>query len=528
MISVRGFSYTYPRAGAAAIDRCDLDIADGEFVVVAGESGSGKSTLARALCGLVPHVHGGTAAGTVDVFGRSTRDHPPRALADIAGFVAQDPEAQSVVDRVEDEIAFAMENLGVDPVLMRKRVEETLDAVGIASLRDRSLTTLSGGERQRVAIASVLAAQPRVLILDEPTSQLDPQSAEDVLGLLQRLNADLGLTIVLVEHRLERVLQYADRLVVLEAGRIVADGPPRDVLAARAMPMPLARVARELGWKPIPLTIREGRAFARSLQLSPSDVSPALPGEVVVHARDVRVARDGRDVLRGIDLDVGRGECVAVVGRNGAGKTTLLRALLGLVRASGERRVAGFDVARTATEVLAARAAYVPQHTGAMLFAETVRQEAAFTLRARGGGDPDDALRAHSLDPFADADPLTLSAGQRSRVAVLAATAGAPDVIVLDEPTRGVDASGKDALAAALEAWRARGAAVVLVTHDVELVARVATRVVLLAEGRVVLDGPVREVLGESALFSSQMNKVFGDRRVLTVEDALAAVGVTS
>jgi len=528
MIRIEDCTYTFPGAQRPALRQINLDVEDGMFLLVAGDSGSGKSTLARAMVGLVPHFHGGSFGGTVIVAGRDTRTHPPRALADVAGFVAQDPGAQSVATRVEDEICFAMENLGVDPTLMRKRLEETLDALAIAGLRDRPLGTLSGGERQRVAIAAVLAAQPRVLVLDEPTSQLDPQSAEDVLGVLHRLNLDLGLAIVLVEHRLERVVQHADRMIVLDDGRIVSDGTPRAVLATGAATTPLSRLGRALGWEPLPLTVREGRAFATRARPVPRPIAAEEPtGEVLVKARNLRVARGGVEVLHDVTLTARSGECVAIAGRNGSGKTTLLRALIGLQRPhGGARTIAGFDPARAPVEEIASRVAYVPQSADALLFHETVRGELAFTLRARAPHEDVSAwLAREGLEGFADMHPRDLSVGSRLRVAIAAATAGAPDVVLLDEPTRGMDATGKERLSAQIEAWRAAGAAVILVTHDVELIARAATRVALLAGGEVVLDGPVREVLGESALFSSQMNKVFGERSILTVEDALEAVG---
>jgi energy-coupling factor transport system ATP-binding protein len=528
VIRVASLRYTFPNAARPALDDLTFDVADGEFVVLAGASGSGKSTLARALVGLVPHFSGGEFSGSVVVGGRDTREHPARALAGSIGFVAQDPASQAVCDRVEGELVFAMENLGIPPLEMRRRLEEVLDALGIAHLRDRRLDTLSGGEQQRVAIASVLAAQPRALVLDEPTSQLDPQSAEDVLAVLARLHADLGLTVVLVEHRLERVAQYADRMIVLDDGRIVADATPRAVLANGSANTPLSRLARALGWDEVPLTVREARAVAAraSVPLEPREPARAEPGETLVEARGLRVARGGAEVVRGVDLRVARGETLAVVGRNGSGKTTLLRALVGLLRPlGGERIIAGFDPARTPVEEIARRVAYVPQAADSLLFCETVRDEIKFTLRARGHErDAEAELARAGLEALASLDPRDLSAGQRLQVAMLAATAGDPDVVLLDEPTRGMDANGKDALARELEQWRARGRAVVLVTHDVELVARVATRVVLLANGEVVLDGPARDVLGGSPLFASQVNKVFGDRRLATVDDVVAAL----
>lgn len=524
MIEVRGLTYTYPGGTRPALRAIDLTVADGDFVVVAGGSGSGKSTLARVLAGIVPHFHGGAVGGTVRVAGFDTRTHGPRDLAGVVGFVDQVPEAQSVTDLVEDEIAFGMENLGVEPAIIRRRIEEVVDQVGIAHLRARRMATLSGGERQRVQIAAALALQPRLLILDEPTSQLDPGAAEDVFAILQRLHADLGLTLIVVEHRLERVVQHADRLVVLAEGEIVADGTPAEVLAGGAARTPLSRLAHGLGWDAVPLTVRDGRARAVRVTLDPLVRVEAPAGEPLLRARGVRVALGGAEVLRGIDLDGARGEVIAVAGRNGAGKTTLLRAVIGLTRArAGTVHLGDLDVARARLEDVAKVAAYVPQDAGAILFRRTVREEIAFTTAARGG-NTDTALDAYALEGVADADPRDLSAGMRLRAAVAAATAGSPDVIALDEPTRGVDDAGKELLADLVRAWATAGALVLLVTHDVELIASCATRLVMLADGAVIVDGPARDVLGESALFSSQMHRVFGDPRIATVEDALAAV----
>jgi energy-coupling factor transport system ATP-binding protein len=520
-------TFRYPGVSRDAVREVTLTIDEGAFVLVAGDSGSGKTTLARALVGLVPHFSGGTVEGSVLVDGRDTRTTPPRALADVCGFVDQDPEAQAVVDRVEDEIVFAMENLGVEPLTMRARLEEILDAIGLAGLRARRLSELSGGERQRVAIAAALASHPRCLVLDEPTSQLDPQSAEDVLGVLHRLNADLGIAIVLVEHRLERVVQHADRLIVLAEGRVVADGMPRAVLAGGAVSTPLSRLARALGWDEVPLTVREGRAFAASLRPSPLRRPRPAPGNEIVCARGVRVARGGVEVLRGADVTLARGETLAIVGRNGSGKTTLLRTLMGLLHPhAGHRIVAGMDPDTVPLERIASRVAYVPQVADSLLFHDTVRDEVRFTLAARApSADTDEVIERAGMSAFAATDPRDLSAGERVRAAILAATAGDPDLILLDEPTRGMDARAKEMLARQIDAWRGQGRAVILVTHDAELVARTATRALMLSEGEVVLDGPVSEALGGSALFGSQMTKVFGDPRILTVEDALAAVG---
>ncbi|HVM04781.1 MAG TPA: ABC transporter ATP-binding protein [Acidimicrobiales bacterium] len=518
-LDYRGVGFAYP-GGDPVLAGVDLAVRAGEILLVAGPSGSGKSTLLRCANGLVPHATGGRFRGEVVTLGRSTRSHPPRRLADAVGFVHQDPESHFVVDRVEGDIAFVLENLGMAPVAMRRRVEEVLDALGIAHLRDRSPGTLSGGEQQRCAIAGALAAGPAALVLDEPTSQLDPQGAEDVLAAVARLNADLGTTVVLAEHRLERAAPLADRAVLVAgpgaAATRLAPGPVGDVLAAYPGAPSVTRLGRLLGWDPPPLTVRDARRLAgadpRLAGPPPAAAALPTPGGTVVAARGVGVSLGGRAVLKDVDVDVRRGEVVALLGRNGSGKTTLLRVLAGLLAPGrGEVRSAG-------------RAAYVPQDPDALLLGPTVRADVATTPRLLGGRDPeavDEWLAALDLGALADRHPRRLSAGQRQRVAVAAIAVGRPDVLLLDEPTRGMDAPSRAALERAVAGVAARGGAVVLATHDVELAARCATRVVVLGDGDVVADGPSRTVLAGS-LFAPQVLRVAPP--FLTVEEVAASL----
>ena len=527
-LDYRDVGFAYP-GGEPVLAGVDLAVRSGEILLVAGPSGSGKSTLLRCANGLVPHASGGRFRGEVVALGRSTRSHPPRRLADVVGFVHQDPESHFVVDRVEGDIAFVLENLGMDPVAMRRRVEEVLDALGIAHLRDRSPGTLSGGEQQRCAIAGALAAGPSALVLDEPTSQLDPQGAEDVLAAVARLNADLGTTVLLAEHRLERAAPLADRAVLVaesvpqgteSATRTLVPGPVGDVLAGYAGAPSVTRLGRLLGWDPPPLTVRDARRLAggdsRLAALPPAAGPAPTAGEAVVAARGVCVSLAGRAVLKDVDVEVRRGEVVALLGRNGSGKTTLLRVLAGLLDPGrGEVRPAG-------------RPAYVPQDPNALLLGPTVRADVATTPRLLGGRDPeavDEWLAALDLGALAERHPRQLSAGQRQRVAVAAIAVGRPDLLLLDEPTRGMDAPSRAALERAVAGVAARGGAVVLATHDVELAARCATRVVVLGDGDVVADGPSRTVLAGS-LFAPQVLRVVPP--FLTVEEVASSLGAAT
>ncbi|MGD8997049.1 MAG: ATP-binding cassette domain-containing protein [Anaerolineae bacterium] len=531
-------TYTYPGSSDPALHEVALDIRGGEFVLVTGATGAGKSTLLRCLNGLVPHFTGGTVGGRVSVAGHDPVDEGPHSLSRAVGFVFQDPEAQFVVDRVEDEIAFALENAAVPPTEMRLRVEEALHLLDLTPLRNRRLDTLSGGEKQKVAIAAALALRPCILALDEPTSQLDPQSAEDVLQALVRLNQDLGLTIVLAEHRLERVLPYVDRLIHLSGpDRGVLSGPVRHVLSQVDLAPPLAALGKALEWDPLPLTVKEGQRFAARTQRasaqtpSPKSETGAWCQDAQIEIQNLHFAYNGRAVLQGIDLQIAPRELVALMGRNGSGKTTLLKCVVGLLHPdSGEIKMHGASLVGQKTADICRDVGYLPQDPSDLLFADTVGDELATTLRNHNLLDqppiaPDDLLARLALQDVKARYPRDLSAGQRQRVALGAVTVTKPRLLLLDEPTRGLDYQAKRELVHLLREWQAEGASILLVTHDVELVAQAADRVVLLSQGEIIAD-EAPELLTTSPLFAPQVARLFPGTGWLTVEDALDGLGV--
>ena len=361
MILFDHVTVTYPDAVRAALTDVTFRVPEGELCLVIGPTGAGKSTLLKAACGLVPHFSGGLLEGRVVVEGRDTRDHPPRDLADVVGVVVQDPASGFVTDTVEEELAYAMEQLEIAPSVMRTRVEEVLDLLGLATLRSRPLADLSGGEQQRVAIGSVLTSQPRILVLDEPTSALDPAAAEDVLAALTRLVHDLGMTVLLAEHRLERVVQYADRVISIAADGTTVDGAPAAVLADSVVAPPIVELARLAAWHPVPLSVRDARRRAAPLREllvgskanrhpsaagdqvgRKSPVRAAAPPVTVLAARDLHVRYGRTHAVRGVDLTLSSGQVVALMGRNGSGKSSLLWALQGSgPRAAGQVLIAG-------------------------------------------------------------------------------------------------------------------------------------------------------------------------------------------
>ena len=536
MITIDHLTYTYPNSNRIALQDVSWQVAAGEFVLVAGPSGSGKSTLLRCLNGLVPHFTGGTVSGEVVVNGLNALEQGPHALSRHVGFVLQNPEAQAVLDRVEPEIAFGLENAAIPVQEMRVRVEEVLDLLDLTALRERPLTKLSGGERQRVAIASALALRPQILVLDEPTSQLDPQSAEEVLRALVRLNEDLGLTVILAEHRLERVLRYVDRITYMENGRITVDDFVQPAVAQIPQLPPLVRLGRELGWSPLPLTVKAGRRFAQreskgaggqgSKGTEKITLAPLLPRTpALLEANDVSFAYNGRSTLNEVSLHVNPGETVAVMGRNGAGKSTLLKCLMGLLAPkSGRVVINGKGVNGRAVADISREAAYLPQNPDDLLFAESVAEELTITLRnhnllhRNGVAGMLDQL---GLAQVADEYPRDLSVGQRQRVALGAVTITRPKLLLLDEPTRGLDYEAKETLVSIWQEWLAEGMGLLLVTHDVELVAQIADRVILLSQGEVIAAGETAEILSTSPLFAPQIARLFPDSGWLTVEDAL-------
>jgi energy-coupling factor transport system ATP-binding protein len=530
---------TYPDAAAATLANVDLHVPEGELCLVVGRTGSGKSTLLRAVNGLVPHFTGGTLAGRVTVGGRDTASHAPRDLSDLVGVVGQDPTAGFVTDVVEDELAYGMESLGLAPDLMRRRVEEVLDLLGLADLRRRPLATLSGGQRQRVAIGSVLTTHPAVLVLDEPTSALDPSAAEEVLAALQRLVHDLGITVLLAEHRLERVVQYADRLVhVPGAGAPLEIGDPTAVLATSPVAPPVVELGRLAGWSPLPLSIRDARRCATDLRTRlaaatppATSVSPAAPGEDVAVTCDLGVRYGPVVALRDVSVTIRVGEVVALMGRNGAGKSTLLRALTGLVSPdAGAVRVGGADPAALTPRQLVTRVGLVPQEPSDLLYADTVAAE----CRAADGdaGASEGTCRA-LLDRLVpglapDAHPRDLSEGQRLGLVLAIVLTAEPPLLLLDEPTRGLDYAAKRQLVTILRELAAEGRAVVLATHDVELAAAVATRTLVVADGEVVVDGPTSDVVVGSPAFAPQVAKIVAPHPWLTVEQVAATLQVAS
>ncbi|MDN3243825.1 ABC transporter ATP-binding protein [Glycomyces tritici] len=530
------FAYT----GTPVLDDVSFDLPEGEFCLLVGPTGAGKSTLLKAVNGLVPHFTGGTVTGRITVAGREVRGSTPADLADLVGYVGQDPLAGFVTDEVERELAYTAEQLGVDPAAMRKRVTEIVDLLGLADVRDRDLAALSSGQRQRVAIGAALVAGPAALVLDEPTSALDPTAADEVLSALHRLVHDLGVTVLLAEHRLERVAQYADSALLLDGGKVTA-GPVGEVLGASPIAPPVVELGRIAGWPGPPVTIREARRHAAELRRSlsehrpPTEVSapgrrksaPSEAGPPLLEARGVHVEYPGGvRAVDGVDLVAGRCERIALMGRNGSGKSSLLWALQGTgKRSGGTVAIGGTDPATRKPAERRTLAGLVPAEPADLLYAETVAAECE-------GADQDGRVPPGTCAKILadlvegvdeNAHPRDLSEGQRLALALAVTLTAAPPLLLLDEPTRGLDYPAKEALAARLGKLADAGHCVVVSTHDVEFCAEFASRVVILSDGEVVADGPARQIVAASPMFAPQVAKVLPGW--LTVSEVAEALG---
>jgi len=531
MIKFSHVSLIYPNSTTTVLEDLNLTIAEGELVLVIGPTGSGKSSLLRLINGLVPHHTGGILAGDVSVDGISTQMTKPGGMAHLIGIVGQNPANGFVADTVEEELAFGMEVLNLPNDVMRKRVEEVLDLLSLAGLRHRSIATLSGGEQQRVAIGAALVTHPKVLVLDEPTSALDPIAAEEVLSILHRLVHDLGLTVVIAEHKLERVIQFADRIVYINGDGAANVGTPAEILMQSPIAPPIVHLARALGMKEIGVSVREMRRMTTEIREMKSS-TPAEPSvkrtEEVISFEKLTVSYDNKIALNNISSTIFAGEIVAVMGRNGAGKSSLLKAIAGVSRThSGTVSLLGHDPFDLHGKRRRERIGFIPQEPSDLLYGQSVSIacEQADRDNELPAGTTQNVLQQLVPGISLSTHPRDLSEGQRLGLALSVVISSNPSILILDEPTRGLDYEAKNELTRLLITFASTfGKAVLLATHDVELVAELASRVIFIADGDIVADGTTLDVLLSSPAFAPQVAKVMSPQPWLSVKDVVAAI----
>lgn len=550
-IQIKDLTYAYPDREEPALNHISLEIPEGQFVLVAGGSGCGKSSLIRAMAGLIPEFYGGRISGKVLVDRTEISKMNRRALAGKVGMVFQDPEGQLVMTTVEQELVFGLENLGLPNSLMRRRLMEVSGALGLTGHLTGFAPELSGGQKQKVALASVLAMQPEILLLDEPTSQLDPIAGEEILTVIRRLNEDNGITVVLVEQRLDRCFHLADRVLVMEQGKIISDHQAPDTLARWAVEHqvpfvpPLAKLFAGAGFPQIPVTVKEGRKILQAYWPFMGKDAPEIrmgqeiaekpPGKgqpVLVRMENLWFSYpDGEESLRDISLEIPQGAFTVLMGENGAGKTTLFKMLNGLLKPDrGRVEISGRNTGHLSVEEIAPLVGYLSQDPNDYLFLPTVREELAFSLKnfcLPDEGIPREIAGKLGLTDYLDQNPRDLSSGERQRVALASVLVYRPKLLLLDEPTRGLDYRLKEKLGEILLDLQKQGVTILMITHDVEFAAEYARDILLMAGGRIVGQGDKYEMLADSTFYASQVSKLFRNMadRVVTLAQAEKLLG---
>lgn len=520
-VTITGLTYRYRGTKTNAIEAIDLQLARGEFVVLMGPSEAGKSTLATCINGLIPHFHKGKHTGDVVVYGKNTRDHTVSQMAEDVGLVFQDFEAQLFSTNVELEVAFGPENFAIPREDIGRRIEENLTYVGLTPFRNRPPSTLSGGQKQKLAIASVLALEPKVLVMDEPTTDLDPISKMGIFDITDRLRQRSDLTLLVVEHETEEVLK-ADRIALLNNGQLIKVGPAREILqdvelfeSLGLMPLGIARFFKLMGVANLPLTPEEAEAAYRRagwtiatdryqtmVDREQQAEKAMISKEPLIRCRDLEFSYPtGVQALDGISLDIHPGDMVAIVGQNGSGKTTLAKHFNGLLLpTAGSITVDGKTTEEQGIFRLGQNVGYVFQNPDHQIFSETVFDEVSFGPRLRGLSEADvqarvkETLAAVGLEGTEEEDPFSMTKSGRQRVAVAAVLAVKPDVLILDEPTTGLDYHEQRSMMDMVRQLNESGSTIIFITHHMWVVAEYARKVFVMKDGRVLLEGTTREV----------------------------------
>ena len=520
MIEFRSVTFGYPGAESPVISRASLSLSEGEFALVCGPTGSGKSTLLKLLNGLAPHFTGGNLSGELWIDGKNVTGSKPHELAELVGYVNQQPEGSFVADTVSEEIAYGMEQLGFAPAKMQSLVDEYANLVGVGDLLDQPLGSLSGGQQQRVAIAAAMAAGQRILVLDEPTSALDATSAAELVSLLASLAKQRGITILLAEHRLERVLEQIDSVIVVNGDATVVKSAPREAFKDYRLLPPVVELSKRLRLPEVALSIDEAKAKLSGPISFETLAEPSL-GTPTLTVSNLSVHYSSKVAVSDVSLQVSGGEVVALMGSNGSGKSSLLWAIQGSgKRTAGTAKTTLGDPADLDPAERLSAVTLVPQRASDLLFLNTLADELAESDRFNGVADGETAklflVLSNRTDPRQH--PRDLSAGQQLALALAVQLVKGSPVVLLDEPTRGLDYEAKRHLVEAINMVQASGRTVLVASHDIEFVAQVANRVVVLESGKVVAEGATAELLGPAGLLPTQVALICNQQGLLLAE----------
>lgn len=520
-IELKNISYWYPEEKNKTLDNINLNIQNGHIVFITGKSGSGKSTLAKCITGAVPNFYGGTISGAIYINGRDLKAFSHTERAKEITMVFQDPEKQLMMNKVHREVAFGLENVGIEEKKIKRRVWESLQFTNMLSLSYRDIDTLSGGEKQKIAITSAVAYMPRCIILDEPTSQLDPSASEEIAALIRKINEELGITIIVIEQRIDKWFDAADEIVVMDKGRIIFSGNKNELYSCKDqnlydyMPNYL-KLSKKLKFKNMPISFRVCRNVIHELKpeikINDSSDIGAEVKNCCISAEKLTSGYDDKNVIDNLSMKLMENDFVSILGPNGSGKSTLLKTLMGLIRYRGSVKLYNHEIKKLKLKDISKHIGYISQNPNDYLSKDTLYNELKFTLDNFDIHDDEiieKTLEELGLLHLKDKNPRDLSGGERQRAAIASVLVLKPKIIFLDEPTRGLDYENKKRLGSFLKKLNKDGTAIVLVTHDVEFASEFCRRFILLFNGEIIADGSREDILSDSIYYTTQINKIF-------------------
>lgn len=531
-INIKDLNYKYPDSDSWILQNINLDIEKGDMVLVLGDSGSGKSTLAKCITGAVPNFYGGTLGGNIFVKEINIKDMEHVSRAKEITMVFQDPERQLVMDKVHREIAFGLENIGIEEDQFKRRIWEVLEFLNIEDLAYRDISTLSGGQKQKVAIASAVAYMPGCIILDEPTSQLDPSAAEEVINIVKKINEELGITVIIIEQKIGKWFDYADQIVVLREGKVVHSGDKKSIYkssedyVAEFLPTYL-KLFKAFKVETYPNNLKEGRKLLEDYhRVNVKSSERILSEDNLIEIRNLECRYGKFQALREFNLNIKKENFLGVIGSNGAGKSTLIKAIMGLVDYSGSIKVLNREVKKYKLKELARTIGYVGQNPNDYISRDTVYEELKFTLGNYKIDDDtliEETLKNLDILHLKDKNPRDTSGGERQRIAIASILVLKPKILLLDEPTRGLHGKARLKLGESLKKLNEDGTTIIMITHDIEFAAQFSNKFLLLFDGKKAAEGSKEEVLSNGIYYTTVINKLLrdADEHIFTLEQAL-------